>query len=36
MPGMPHLTFIVIAAAAVLTGLGLRRLRAAEAAAPRR
>ena len=36
MPGMPHFTFLFIAALAVLVGLGLRRLRAAEAAAPAR
>ncbi len=34
MPGMPHFTFLVIAALAVLVGLGLRKLRATEAAAP--
>ncbi|MFZ5445456.1 MAG: FHIPEP family type III secretion protein, partial [Myxococcota bacterium] len=28
MPGMPHLTFVIIAALAVLVGLGLQRLRA--------
>ncbi len=33
MPGMPHLTFIVIAALAVIVGLGLRRIRGNEAAA---
>ncbi len=34
MPGMPHFTFLFIAALAVVVGLGLRRLRAAQAAAP--
>ncbi len=34
MPGMPHFTFISIAASAVLVGLGLRRMRAHEASAP--
>lgn len=34
MPGMPHFTFLFIAALAILVGLGLRRLRATEAAAP--
>ncbi|MDP2272967.1 MAG: type III secretion system export apparatus subunit SctV [Archangium sp.] len=34
MPGMPHFTFLFIAALAVVVGLGLRRMRAAEAAAP--
>ena len=34
MPGMPHFTFVAIAAAAVLTGLGLRRLKARPAEAP--
>ena len=34
MPGMPHFTFLVIAALAVLAGLGIRKLRATEAAAP--
>ena len=34
MPGMPHFTFLTIAAAAVLVGLGLRRMRANEAQSP--
>ena len=34
MPGMPHFTFLTIAAMAVLVGLGLRRLRANEALSP--
>lgn len=33
MPGMPHLTFLVIAGLAVLVGLGLKRLKAAPTAA---
>ncbi|MDP1822877.1 MAG: type III secretion system export apparatus subunit SctV [Archangium sp.] len=34
MPGMPHFTFLGIAALAVMVGLGLRRVRAKEAEAP--
>lgn len=36
MPGMPHFTFLTIAALAVLVGLGLRRVRATEAASPQK
>ena len=36
MPGMPHFTFIVLAALAVLVGLGVQRLRAKPAEAPKR
>ncbi len=34
MPGMPHLTFIVIATLAIVTGLALQKLRAAPQAKP--
>ncbi len=36
MPGMPHFTFIVISALATLVGLGLKRLRAKPAEAPKK
>ncbi len=36
MPGMPHLTFIVIAGAAVLVGLGLQRLKEKPVDAPKK
>lgn len=36
MPGMPHLTFIFIAVAATLVGLGLKRMRAKPTEAPKK